>query len=86
MKSNRWFGLAALAVLMVGMLTVWGAKSPGQAPAGRPQTWEYSTMYVGNGDYTEQLNKWGSQGWELVAAYNADPQKPAVYVFKRAKQ
>jgi hypothetical protein len=86
MKLNRWFELAALAVLMVGMLTVWGARSPGQAPAGRPQSWEYLTMRVGNGDYTDEFNKHGYQGWELVTAYATDPQKPAVYVFKRAKQ
>ena len=85
MNTNRRVGLAALAVLMVGILTIWGATSPGQAPAGRPAAWEYTQMYAGNGDHRVELNKLGAQGWELVTAYNTDPQKPVVYVFKRVK-
>jgi hypothetical protein len=86
MNTNGRMGLAARVVLMVGMLTVWGATSPGQPPAGRPAAWEYTYMNGGNGDNREGLNKLGAQGWEMVSAYQTDPLRSVVYVFKRAKQ
>lgn len=43
------------------------------------QKWEYITKYLPSGTKTEELNKQGEQGWELVCVENH------VYVFKRPK-
>lgn len=85
MSTNRWMCLVAITVLLVGLLAVLVPTSPGQAPAAKPVViWEYKLHFAGNEDHLESLNKLGLQGWEMVTAYNTDPQRPVVYVFKRA--
>jgi hypothetical protein len=86
MKSKDWGRVAVAASLLVGLITIWISASPGQPPATKPGVvWEYKLHYAGNEDPLPSLNKWGLEGWELVTAYNTDPQRPVVYVFKRAK-
>jgi hypothetical protein len=46
MRLNRWVGFV---VLLLGVMTVWGPTSPGQAPAPQQQqqvAWEYKFVEV----------------------------------------
>lgn len=87
MRTNPWTGVAVTIGLLAALLAIWNPSSPGQAPAAQPGVqWEYKLHYAGNEDHLEPINQLGLQGWEMVTAYNTDPQSPVVYVFKRAKQ
>jgi len=91
-KTNRWIGFPVLLILMAGLLTLWGPASPGQPVAGRPGVmWEYKTDYgptIESND--ELLNRWGREGWELVAVLDDNIARGDLrtlrYVFKRPKK
>lgn len=51
MKTNHWIGFAAISILMVGLLTVWGPASPGQVPVARSGA---SPRTVAQADETEE--------------------------------
>ena len=40
------------------------------------QRWEYRVISLRNGRYTEALNEYGQEGWELISVVE-DPPKPA---------
>ena len=53
-----------------------------------PQRWEYAVVAVSDYSFTEDMNKIGSQGWEVVSARRAAGQyETAKYemIFKRPK-
>jgi hypothetical protein len=90
MRSNRWAGIVAAGVLLLGLLFFWGPMSPGQAPAARVGAiWEYKTAFLpAGGDPQESLNKLGTQlgpqGWGLVTIVERGGEW--MCVFKRVKQ
>jgi hypothetical protein len=73
MKRNRARYLLVLAVLLLGAVLAWklyGAKQA-EDQQGLPQgltSWEYLVVELLDTTWQTEINKLGSQGWELVSA------------------
>ncbi len=67
MRSNRWVGLA---VLLLGMIALWGLASHGRATATQQQqalTWEYKFVEPSPfpiDSFEKAFNDMGKDGWE----------------------
>lgn len=94
MKTNRLTDFVAMAALLVGILTVWGPVSPGQAPAPQQQqaAWEYKFVEYGPfpADFEKPFHDMGKKGWEYCetrAVMREDEKKAirtaTVIIFKR---
>ncbi len=93
MNSNRWVGLA---VLLLGMIALWGPASPGRAPAPQQQqamTWEYKFVEPNPypfDSFEKAFNDMGKDGWEYCETREMKRQdenkvvrNASVIIFKR---
>ena len=86
MRAAYW-KVAALAVVLAALAWVGGPTAAQPAPAAKAAAkWEYKTTSLRGGSLTnEALNKYGDDGWELVAVAAVPGRNETVYYFKRPK-
>jgi hypothetical protein len=82
------YGRVIAGLVVAAAALAWsGSPTAGQAPAAKAVVkWEYKSTSVRIGPLTdESLNKYGEDGWELVAVATVPNKVEVVYYFKRPK-
>ena len=79
-SPSKWI---AVLIVIVAILALGWTQSSRNTEINQ---WEYMSHHVySNGPSDQQMNKFGAEGWELVAIQSPSEQSPSIYIFKRRK-